>query len=81
MVYIFLVAAGFFTNLHLIVVQSKLLMSCIMSPINLKFLRLSDFAQNRGHGTDRRTDGLQHFSAPIRKHQPVRGFPPDGAQP
>ena len=28
-----------------------------MSPLNLKLLRLSDFEQNRRHGTDRRTDG------------------------
>jgi len=48
----------FFTNLPLAVIQSQLFVSCIMSPINLKFLLLSDCTGK----TEEQTDGVQHFN-------------------
>ena len=56
---------------HLIVIQSvnlwecQLLVSCIMSPIIFLVSTAFRFWENCRQETDRRTDGVQHFIAPI----------------
>ena len=59
----------FFLNLHLIFIQSsnlrefQLLVSCIIFPINLKFLFQFHFQVNRKHGrADGQTDEMQQLS-------------------